>query len=60
LAKKSPSFKLGRGFYLVKAYLLEHLIQDGTSLVKRKDRRDETEHTFKVGKLAIRIESYKW
>jgi len=38
---------------------MEHLIQDGKSLMKPEDRSDETECPFKVGKLAIRIEGCK-
>ena len=58
--KKIPSLLKRRGSYLVKLYLLERLIQNGTSLLKREDRRDETGCAVEVGKLAIRIEGYKW
>ena len=51
--KKIPSLLKRRGSYLVKLYLLERLIQNGTSLLKREDRRGETGCDVKAGKLAI-------
>ena len=40
-----------KGSCLVKILYMERLIQDGTSLVKYKDQRDETEYTVKVANL---------